>query len=277
VSDEVVIFACDGTERYCTGGEKVFVFHTIAHRSHALAQTLRANKSTAATCAPLLEGCARLGIPDLLQLDNAAAFTGLGRAPRVFGQFVRLALYLGRELLFLPPGEAQRNPVVERAHGTWVQSFWNKNPFTSLRALERKSSKFFAWYAEYAPKALGGLTVKQAARHLRCKKLLRRQRAQIPAALPLTAGRVHFIRKVDAQGAITLLTEPWQVSKSLVGHYVWATLDTGKAALSLSHRRSERAQPRLIKQYVYDIEEKVYKLKPEFQRRARKIDILQII
>ena len=275
--EEVVIFACDWTERYFTGGAKVFVFHTIAHRSHALAQTLHSDKSTASTCAHLLEGCSQLGIPDLLQLDNDAAFTGLGRTPRVFGHFVRLALYLGIELLFIPPGEAKRNHVVERVHGTWAQSFWNKQHFTSLRDLARKSSKFLDWYQAYAPPALRGLTVKQAARHLRCKKLLRRQRAHIPPALPLTAGRVHFIRKVDTQGAITILKAPWQVSKGLVGHYVWATLDTGKEALSIYHRRSERAQPRLLKQYVYAIGEKVHKLNPEFHRRARKIDILQIL
>lgn len=277
VRDEVVIFACDWTERYFTGGAKVFVFHTIAHRSHALAQTLHSDKSTASTCAHLLEGCSQLGIPDLLQLDNDAAFTGLGRTPRVFGHFVRLALYLGIELLFIPPGEAKRNHVVERVHGTWAASFWNKQHFTSLRDLARKSPQFLDWYQDYAPPALRGLTVKQAARHLRCKKLLRRQRAQIPAVLPLTAGRVHFIRKVDPQGAITILKAPWQVSKGLVGHYVWATLDTGKEALSIYHRRSERAQPRLLKQYGYVIEEKVHKLKPQFHRRARKIDILKII
>jgi hypothetical protein len=276
-SDEVVIFACDWTERYFTGGEKVFVFHTIDQRSHALAQTLRANKGTAVTCDHLLEGCARLGIPDLLQLDTDAAFTGLGRTPRVFGRFVRLALYLGIELLFIPPSEAKRNHVVERVHGTWAESFWNKNHFTSLRALARQSPKFFAWYADYAPEALDGLTVKQAARHLPCQKRLRRQRTQIPQEVPLTAGRVHFIRKVDAQGAIHILKEPWPVSKSLVGHYVWATLDTGKEALSLYHRRSERAQPRLLKPYEYPIEEKVRKLKPEFHRRARKLDILTMI
>jgi transposase len=275
--DEVVIFACDWTERYFTGGAKVFVFHTIDHRSHALAQTLRANKRTASTCDHLLEGCARLGIPDLLQLDNDAAFTGLGRTPRVFGRFVRLALYLGIELLFIPPGEAKRNHVVERVHGTWAESFWNKHHFTSLRDLARKSPQFFAWYADYAPAALGGLTVKQATRHLQGKKLLRRQITQIPAEVPLTVGRVHFIRKVDAQGAIHILKEPLQVSKSLVGRYVWATLDTGKEALSIYHRRSERAQPRLIKQYGYAIEEQVHKLKPDFHRRARKLDILTII
>jgi hypothetical protein len=275
--DEVVIFACDWTERYFTGGDKVFVFHTIAHRTHALAQTLRPNKSPAAAWEHLLEGGAQLGIPDMLQLDNDAAFTGLGRAPRVFGQCVRLALYLGSELLFIPPGEAKRNPVVERVPGTWAPSFWNKHQFTSLRDLARQSPQFFAWYAEYAPQALGGLTLKPAARHRQCKKLLRRPSVQIPAELPLTAGRGHFIRKVEAQGEIPLLKAPWQVSKSLVGHYVWATLDTGNAALSISHRRSERAQPRLLKQYGDAIEEKVLKLKPEFQRRARKIDILKLI
>src|SRR5262249_39675350 len=77
-SEAVVLCACDWTERYFTGGEKVFVFHTIDHRSHALAQTLRSTKSAASTCAHLLAGCSQLGIPDLLQLDNDAAFTGLG-------------------------------------------------------------------------------------------------------------------------------------------------------------------------------------------------------
>jgi transposase len=276
-SDAVVLCACDWTERYFTGGAKVFVFHTIEHRSHALAQTLRSNKSTASTCAHLLEGCAQLGIPDLLQLDNDAAFTGLGRTPGVLGRFVRLALYLGIELLFIPPGEAKRNHVVERVHGTWAESFWNKHHFTSLRDLARQSPKFLDWYHEYAPQALGGLTVKPAARPRQGKKLGRRQSAQIPEEVPLTAGRVHFIRKVDAQGEITILQEPWKVSKSLVGQYVWATLDTGKGALSISHRRSTRAQPRLLKQYGYTIDEKVHKLRPEFHRRARKIDILKII
>lgn len=277
LKDDVVIFACDWTERYFTGGEKVFVFHTIDHRSHALTQTLRSDKSTASACQHLLESCSQLGLSDLLQLDNDAAFTGLGRTPRVFGRFVRLALYLGLELLFIPPGEAKRNHVVERVHGTWAESFWDKNHFTSRRDLEHKSPKFFDWYENYAPDALGGLTVKHATRGLHCQKLLRRQIAQIPAELPLTAGRIHFIRKVDAQGEINILKEQWKVSKTLVGQYVWATIDTGQEELSICHRHSERAQPKLIKQCVYEIDEKAHKLKPEFQRHARKIEILKII
>ena len=277
LGEDLVIFACDWTERYFTGGEKVFVFHTIDLRTHALAQTLRPDKSTESAWEHLLACGAQSGLPDFLQLDNDAAFTGLGRTPHVFGRFVRLALYLGIEPLFIPPGEPQRNHVVERVHGTWAQSFWNKNHFASSRALARKSPQFLLWYKHYAPPALGGLTVKQAATQLHCPKLLRRQIAQIPDEVPLTAGRLHFLRKVDAQGNITILKEPWRASKTLIGHYIWATLDTRKQVLFLYHRRSERARPRLIKHYVYAIEEKVHKLKPDFHRRARQVDILRII
>ena len=72
-----VTFSCDWVARYLTGGEKVFVFHTIDLQTHALAQTIRADKSTASTCEHLLTACAALGLPDFLQLDNDAAFTGL--------------------------------------------------------------------------------------------------------------------------------------------------------------------------------------------------------
>jgi putative transposase len=277
LGEDLIIFACDWTERYFTGGEKVFVFHTIDLRTHALAQTLRPDKSTESAWEHLLACGLQSGLPDFLQIDNDAAFTGLGRTPHVFGRFVRLALYLGIEPLFIPPGEPERNHVVERVHGTWAESFWNKNHFASSRALERKSPKFLLWYKNYAPQALGGLTVKQAATQLRCQKLRRRQIARIPEELPLTAGRLHFLRKVDSQGKITILKEQWRASKTLIGQYIWATLDTRKEALFIYHRRSERARPRLIKQYVYEIEEKVHKLKPEFQRRVRKVDILQIM
>lgn len=215
-----ITFSCDWVARYLTGGEKVFVFHTIDLQTHALAQTIRADKSTASTCEHLLTACAALGVPDFLQLDNDAAFTGLGRTTRVFGQFVRAALYLGLELIFIPPAEPVRNHVVERVNGLWVSSFWEKDHFASRRELLRKSPKFLTWYETYAPPALDGLTISQARLKQPRRKLSRRQIKHLPQELPLTAGRLHFIRRVNEQGAISILKEPWRVSKSLVGQYV---------------------------------------------------------
>lgn len=137
-----VTFSFDWLARYLTGGEKVFVFHSLDLQTRALAQTMRTDKSTASACDHLRRACVELGLPDFLRLDNDAAFTGLGRHGRQFGQFVRTALYLGIELLFIPPGEPQRNHDVERLNGLWAGACWDKNHFTSRAQLLRKSPKF---------------------------------------------------------------------------------------------------------------------------------------
>jgi len=274
---EFIILSCDWLARYLRGGEKVFVFHTINLCSHALSQMICSDKTTASAYAHLLQCFAQLGLPDFLQIDNDAAFTGLGRTKPVFGRIIRLALYLGIEVIFIPPGEPKRNSTVERVNGIWAQSFWGKNHFASRSDLLRKSKSFLAWYETYAPPSLSGMTVKQAAGRQQAPKLLRRQVAQIPDELALTAGRVHFIRKVDAQGEINVLKEQWKVSKSLSGNYVWAMIDLGKAELFIYHRRSLRGQARLIKQYIYELDEQVQSLSLEHKRRGRKVDILKII
>jgi hypothetical protein len=99
----------DWTARYLEGGEKVFVFHTVDAHTHALSQTSSRDKTPTSVCGHLLHACAGVGVPDFLQIDNDAAFTGLGKTPGVFGRFVRLALACGRELIFIPPGEPERN------------------------------------------------------------------------------------------------------------------------------------------------------------------------
>jgi hypothetical protein len=275
--DGFIFQSCDWITRYLPGGAKVFAFHTVDWQSYALSQTIRTDKSTAAACAHLLESCAAVGLPDFLQLDNDAAFTGLGYTARVFGQFVRLALYLGIELIFIPPGEADRNWLVERINGLWASSFWDKNHFASLPAVLRKSSRFLDWYQTWAPPALGGQTVAAATRQTKRWHLQRRQVRQLPEQVPLTAGRLHFRRRVTPQGTISLLKEDWPVSRRLAGQYVWATLDTGRKELRIYHRHSERAQTRLLKCFVYAIAEPVKPLAPEFRRRARKIAVQQLL
>jgi putative transposase len=232
-TDDLAIFSCDWIARYITGGEKVFAFHTINLQTHALAQTLGKDKSAPSAFAHLLEAFSVLGLPDFLQIDNDAAFTGLGRSKPVFGRVIRLLLYLGIEVIFIPPGEPKRNGVVERVNGLWARAFWDKNHFSSFQKVERKSPKFPAWYQNYKPPALDGMTVQEASGRRRLPKLRPRQIQQLPEAedLPLTAGRLHFIRKVDESGEIDILKEHWRVSRTLAGKYVWATIDLSKKEL----------------------------------------------
>jgi hypothetical protein len=266
------VHALDWTCRYLDGGPKVYAFHTLNLRTRACAQTIAADKRSATVIGHCLTTWKTLGIPDFLQLDNDAAFCGGYKAPRVFGQFVRLALYLGIELIFLPIAEPECNGEVEEFNGLWGgRAFWDRHRFTSVRHVERTSPNFVRWYlTDYAPPWLDGLTPQQAQRREPQRRLSTTQIAHLPIPLPLTAGRIHFIRKVKPDGTIALLNETWRVSKRLAGKYVWATLITHCRRLEIWYQRSAQHDWCLRKTYAYDISETVARLKSEFTHAPRK-------
>lgn len=259
--------ACDWLARYLEGGAKLFIFHTVDLETRALHQTIRPDKTVASVRAHLLSTWQQLGLPHHLHLDNDAAFTGGERTKRRFGTVVRLCLYLGIEVVFLPVGEPKRNAVVERLNGLWVRQFWQRNHFDTLGEVVQRQGVFLDWYArEYTPPALSGLTPAQAHRRVRRVRLSKRQARKLPARLPITAGRVHFVRRVAPDGTISFLGETWKVSQSLAHQYIWATVITHCRRLELYHRRSARAKWRRIKTYKYAVPETVCRLRPEFKR-----------
>lgn len=259
--------ACDWLARYLPGGSKVFVFHTVDLETRALSQTIHPDKTVASVRAHLLATWQTLGLPQRLHLDNDAAFSGGERTKRRFGTVVRLCLYLGIEVVFLPVGEPKRNAVVERINGLWVRQFWERNQFRTLDEVVQRQGVFLDWYAhDYRPPSLDGRTVAQVQRGVRRVRLSTHQARALPARLPLTAGRVHFVRRVTADGTISFLGETWKVGQRLAYHYVWATVLTHCRRLELYHRRSVRAKWRRIKTYEYTFPETICRLRPEFKR-----------
>lgn len=260
------LHALDWTCRYLEDGPKVYAFHTLNLRTRPCAQTIATDKSSETTIGHCLTAWKTLGIPDFLQLDNDAAFCGGYKAPRIFGQFVRLNLYFGIELIFLPIAEPERNGDIEEFNGLWGgPAFWNRHRFVSVRHVERTSPKYLHWYlTDYAPPVLDGLTPQQAQRREPKRCLTATQLRQIPNPLPITAGRVHFIRKVKPDGTISLFNETWKVRKRLAGQYVWATIITHCRRLEIWYQRSAQHDWCLRKTYRYDISETVARLKPDF-------------
>jgi hypothetical protein len=270
--------AMDWIARYREGGAKVFVFHTVDTHTRALHQTLKPDKTVASLLAHVREVWQRLGVPDFLQLDNDSAFSGGQRTPRCFGVFVRLALYVGIELIFTPPAEPKRNGLVEGLNGLWASKFWDRHHFGSLAEVMRKSQQFTDWYAHhYLPPVLEGLTPAQAHRRVPRQRLTPAQVHTWPAHLPLTAGRLHFIRRVSATGEISFLGETWKVGKRLAHQYVWATVSTHAQRLDIYHRGSARGAARLVKTYEYTIPEGVRRLPPEYRRRRVPPRVQQIL
>lgn len=259
------LHALDWTCRYLEAGRKVYAFHTLNLRTRACTQTIAADKSGDTVFQHCWITWKTLGIPQFLQLDNDAAFCGGYKTPRLFGQFVRLCLYVGIELIFLPVAEPKCNGEVEELNGLWGHAFWERRRFASFGHVLRASPEFIHWYmTDYAPPLLINVTPAQAQRHEPQHRLTAIQLAHLPDPLPLTAGRIHFLRKVKPDGTISVLNETWKVSKRLAGQYVWITITTHCRRLDIWYQRTTQQAWRLLKTCAYDIPETIARLKPEF-------------
>jgi transposase InsO family protein len=251
----------DIVTRYVLGGERVCSFHLLDLATHYPYLGQYADKSAASARAFLVAAWQTIGLPKLLQIDNEATFCGGHRHKRVFSQVVRLCLSLGVEVVFIPVYSPRKNSVIESFNSDWVQAFWQRERFRDLAHVQAESPIFERWYrTRYEPPALKGLTPTEAR--------LGFMPCRLPAdfnlaeRLPLTAGKVHFIRLVNSQGQIKVLNETWMAEEKLAGEYVWVTLSTAEQRLSIYHQRTVHAARELVTEYDYPINEEVQPLVP---------------
>lgn len=109
--------------------------------------------------------------------------------------FIRLCLYLGIEIKVIPPDEARRNSVIGALNHLWSKSYFSRNRFKSVKDAIKKQHDFLSWYEErYFPPSLFGKNITRAVRKVKRRKLTKKAIMSLPDALPLTRGRVHFIR-----------------------------------------------------------------------------------
>jgi transposase-like protein len=264
------IHATDIITRYVYGGEAIHNFHTIDLYSHAAQMTQHADKSSATTCTHLVNTWSKLGRPLMQQLDNEGAFCGGHTHPHIIGRVVRLCLFCGIEPIFTPVYEPKRNYQIESFHSLWVAGFWTRNVFTDLRHVQTEVPTFAHWYhTVYHPPALPNKTPAQMRQGVTVKRLTRDLRHLIPNdRLPITNGRIHLMRKVDATGHIKLLNETWLVGIKWIGEYVRATVDTARQQLTMWHQADADTDWRLIKTRQFQINEEVHSVLPQFRRNS---------
>lgn len=263
-----VIQATDIITRHVHGGEAIENFHTLDHYSHAVWLTQHADQSSLTTRAHLLKTWANLGLPVVHQFDNEGAFCGGHTHPRVFGQVVRLCLFCGVEPWFIPVYEAERNYQVETFHSLWDKGFWSRHRFRNLAHVQCEAQTFWHWYHfHYRPPALQGKTPAQMRRGVAIVRLTADLRRLIPEGrLPITAGRLHVMRRVNEAGQIELLNETWPVGEKWVGEYVRATINTAEQTITFWHQSEAQADWQLIKTRRFRIAEPVHELLPAFRR-----------
>ena len=263
------VHALDIITRHLTGGAVVQNFHTFDLYSHAVHLSQYADKTSASACLHLLETWADLGLPRLLQMDNEGVFRGGHTHARVIGRLVRLCLFVGVEPLFIPFYEAKRNHWVEGFHALWVQGFWARTHFESLAHVHRQVPRFLRWYREqYRPPSLEGKSPSQMRDGFRPVLLTPELRQLIPDPVPITAGFIHFVRKVDMEGRIIVLNQPWVVGRRWAGQYVWVRIDTARQELSIWIKAGGNAPCRQLKTIRFPISQSVHSRLPSFRRHG---------
>jgi len=273
--DVNVIQATDIITRHVRGGLAIENFHTIDHYSQAVWLGQYPSQTAALTRQFLLENWAKLGLPRWHQFDNAGTFCGGHTHARVLGQVVRLCLFCGIEPIFTPFYDARRNWQVETFHSLWLRFFWNRHQFRDLAHLRQLTPDFRNWYqAHYRPPALEGLTPNQVRQGARLRLLSPALQQLIPAGrLPITAGRIHFMRKVTGDGLIHLLNEAWPVDRKLAGEYVRATVNVTEHRLTIWRQVDADRPWQRLKTRQFRLKEPVHDLLPAFrQKGARCLD-----
>jgi putative transposase len=194
--------------------------------------------------------------PKYLQIDNGMSFAGDYKYPRSFSRFVRLALYVGIEIVFIAPSKPWMNGTIEEFNKGFDKRFWKKDLFADLDDMCKKSQTFCEKENKFNAWKLKNKNIKP----INPIQKLSEDFAIDVNSLPLVNGKIHFIRVVNSKGQISILNEHFNVGKEYVDEYIWATIETRKQTLTV-YFKDENLTVREINKFSYEIHEKVYNRK----------------
>lgn len=256
----------DIVPHYLPGGDCVSCFNAIdvVSRYPTGHQSLTKGSQEAANF--LLQVWRELGIPEYTQVDNESCFSGGFTHPGVLGKVLRLALSVGTQLVFSPYRHPESNAFVERFHQDYSQNVWEKIELSDLQSVQRHSPAFFEAYRH---------SEHHAALQGRCPAEIHPipLPGSLPAELdpserlPLTAGQVHFLRRVDQHQQVMILNLAWEVPLAEPDQGVWATLQftSHGASLRIYNAASDDSHRTCLAEHPFPLKEEVTPLTPQFK------------
>ncbi|MDX1520861.1 MAG: integrase core domain-containing protein [Anaerolineae bacterium] len=172
---------------------------------------------------------------------------------------MRLALQVGTQLLFSPVRHPQSNGTVERFHQDYQLHVWQDPYLADLKAVQHQAAQFFDQYRHSEHHTvLKGET--PAMRHQRTTVSRLPENFSVPTGkLPLYPGQVHFMRRVQPNGTVSVLKVDWTVPEPDPRHGVWVTLDLtpDQAALSLYDAAPDVPDRTCLVTYPFPLKEPV--------------------
>jgi hypothetical protein len=190
--------------------------------------------TTKRTMETLISHWAATGLPAYAQFDNAPTFTGAQRYPNVLGRLVRLCLGLGVVPVFVPPRESGFQAAIESFNGRWQAKVWHRFAPSTMAVLEERSRRYvLAYRTRLAPR----LDAAPARRRFPAR--WRSAQETVPR------GRLVYVRRTDARGAVEVLGHPFVVSPTWTHRLVRCevALSAGLVSFHALRRRAPNEQP----------------------------------
>lgn len=213
---------------------------------HAVYIEFLPSRSSETILAFLTHAWQHLGIPTIVQFDNGREFCGWGRAAASLSRVIRFCLRLDVEVLFIPPGQPCHNGGVEQFNG-WFQPLLLERPYRRAADARRQVQRLMTTVNEkHVHVHLGHQTAAQYRRRQRLRMLPANSELHLQK-LPVSVGKVSFIRLVTGQGAIHILGQHYLIGKRLKYQYVKATLFTKLRSVKVYHKGH------LVKHFDYQL------------------------
>ena len=180
-------------------------------------------------------------------------FIGDFKYPRKFSRFIRLCLYVGIEVVFVAPKSPRMNGSIENFNKRFGEKFWEKETFINLGDMRARSLHFVDQH-----NALSAWKNRnKSLERINPDEILKDTLKTHQDKLPLTDGKIHFIRKVDNEGRINVLNEAFKAGKEFIGEYVWATICVRKQKVGVYYRAKDQDAAGLIKEFDYNVNEAI--------------------
>jgi transposase len=263
----------DIVPHYLTGGHLIACFNAIdvVSRYAAGQQWLCKRSQQAADFLWLI--WQELGIGHYTQVDNEGCFSGGGTHPGVLGKVLRLALFVGTELVFTPFYHPESNGSIERFHQDYLKHVWEDTDLTDLEDVRQTSQQFFQLYRDsHHQAALQGSSPTEVHHRTSVRKLPAGSLAPTDK-LPLAVGQVHFIRKVNPAKTVPVLNLNWAVPLAQPEQGVWATLrfNLEGATLRIYDTAPDASKRTCLAEHPFPLKEEVQPVRPEFQAQSQPV------
>lgn len=225
--------------RWLEGAQRVNSLNVMDVGSHRVALEPLARQRPLWLAQRLVAAWRRLGLPRVVQFDNASGLRGQINDPRKFGPVVYTALDLGVAVRYVPLEEPWRQGAIEHFQDVFDRSFFRAERFEDLDHLRERAHAFEAFHnASHRYSPLGGATPDEAWAAADLDVDVPPDGYRIPDQLP-ERGRIEAVRFVRSDRVLNLFTETIVLPDDAAHRYVIATIDIADHHLTVTTDHGE--------------------------------------